>query len=343
MSTQLARSPRATAAVAGSSTRQQLDELDALLQRMLALPVQPSEDDPEVEERPEPPRREPARPAVAPRMEMRREPATEPPPPGRPQPEPAIPARAAGPRSYPASYMVVESNTPSYVTPSPAPAEEPAADDGIAPRMVRSEERPRSEQSDIDAAMQAGRNDHQEDEAVDPVRELARLEAELGAPPEEWVPFQSSWQPSEQTWKPLAESWQQARGSVASAPSSEPAPRMPPAPPAPPPEARPRLRDLPRATIPLAPPIPEPSVSPPPPAPAAKTNPVAAPAEPSVSLAAMPLVWFNAAFDVFLLPLGAPGQWLKGRGGRGLLGVVGLLCLAGAAALAVADGIGWTW
>jgi hypothetical protein len=41
--------------------------------------------------------------------------------------------------------------------------------------------------------------------------------------------------------------------------------------------------------------------------------------------------------------LGPAGRWLKGKGGRSFLGFVGLLCLAGAAALAVVDGIGLTW
>jgi hypothetical protein len=56
----------------------------------------------------------------------------------------------------------------------------------------------------------------------------------------------------------------------------------------------------------------------------------------------MPLVWFNVAFDGCLTLGGPLGDWLKGKGGRGFLGVMGLLCLAGAAALAVADQFGWT-
>jgi hypothetical protein len=57
----------------------------------------------------------------------------------------------------------------------------------------------------------------------------------------------------------------------------------------------------------------------------------------------LPLVWCNRGFDALTAPLGAPGRWLRGRRGRAALGAVGLLCLAAAAARAVADGIGWTW
>jgi hypothetical protein len=40
--------------------------------------------------------------------------------------------------------------------------------------------------------------------------------------------------------------------------------------------------------------------------------------------------------------LGAPGRWLRGPGGRALLGVTGLVCLGAALALAIHAGIGWT-
>jgi len=55
-----------------------------------------------------------------------------------------------------------------------------------------------------------------------------------------------------------------------------------------------------------------------------------------------PLAAFNVVFDVFLLPWGPIGRWLRGAAGRNLLAVVGLLCLAAAAALALADWYGWT-
>src|SRR5262249_10207796 len=74
-------------------------------------------------------------------------------------------------------------------------------------------------------------------------------------------------------------------------------------------------------------------------------QPMAAPApsarEPSWPLA--PLVWFNRAFDGFLRPLGPAGRWLRRPAGRNLLGLLGLLGLSAAAALALADGLGWGW
>jgi hypothetical protein len=207
----------------------------------------------------------------------------------------------------------------------------------------------------IEMPVPGGRHDLEPDDPVDPAEELARLQQELTSPPEEWVPFRSSWQPSEQTWKPLVESWQQARktseGDVSATPSGESSqqPRLPAERPAPPPEARPKLRDLPRFTMPAAPRAPEQGevvtdkYAPDSPASPPSTKPVPSPSSPGVSLPAMPLVWFNAAFDAFLTPLGPPGRWLKDKGGRSFLGLVGLACLAGAVALALADGIGWTW
>jgi hypothetical protein len=52
---------------------------------------------------------------------------------------------------------------------------------------------------------------------------------------------------------------------------------------------------------------------------------------------------FNAAFDLLLLPWGPPGRWLRGPSGRTFLATVGVLCLLGAAALAVVDRYGLTW
>ena len=57
----------------------------------------------------------------------------------------------------------------------------------------------------------------------------------------------------------------------------------------------------------------------------------------------LPLVWFNAAFDVCMVPFGAPGRILCGRSGRSFLGSLGLLGLAAALALFAAFRIGWTW
>src|SRR5690349_6537356 len=95
------------------ATRQQLDELDALLQRMHDLPVsqvEPEPPEPEPEPAPRPARpalpEQPARPArprqPAPRAAARPAPAP------RVVPPPAVVSRPA----YPASYMVVETVAP---------------------------------------------------------------------------------------------------------------------------------------------------------------------------------------------------------------------------------------
>jgi hypothetical protein len=152
---------------------------------------------------------------------------------------------------------------------------------------------------------------------------------------EGWIPFRSSWQPSPQTWGPLAESWHQARGSR---PAPEPVPAAAPPPP------------------PAAVPLPPPAAAPPatidpgasarsvggPPAvtdPTAQTTAAPVPDEPRNQAALAPLVWFNRAFDVGLIPLGGTGRWLRGPAGRTALGIAGMVCLAAAAALALSGGI----
>jgi hypothetical protein len=57
----------------------------------------------------------------------------------------------------------------------------------------------------------------------------------------------------------------------------------------------------------------------------------------------LPLVWFNAAFDACMTPLGPLGRILCGRSGRSFLGSLGLLGLAAALALYAAFRMGWTW
>jgi hypothetical protein len=96
MSTTTSRTSRAGTV----PTRQQLDELDALLQRMLELPVQPADTPPPVI---------PPRPAPRP-------PEARPPLASTPRPAPRTPEP---PRSYPPSYMVVEDAGPPLDTPIP--------------------------------------------------------------------------------------------------------------------------------------------------------------------------------------------------------------------------------
>ena len=65
--------------------------------------------------------------------------------------------------------------------------------------------------------------------------------------------------------------------------------------------------------------------------------------EPPLSPLLWPLVAINATFDCCLLLLGPFGNPLRSRGGKSFLGVVGILCLLGTAALAAIDWFGWTW
>jgi hypothetical protein len=254
--------------------------------------------------------------------------------------------------------MVVETSTPSYFT---SPDHEAPTDAGLAPRVVAPQEPAPLTSSGFELPVPGGRHDLEADDPVDPSEELARLKSDLDGPPEDWVPFQSSWQPSEQTWKPLAETWEQARTAPPDPPPDPSAPHEAPRPArsANPSGGRP-AREGPAGPVvvtqaappeppPVAQPIYRPPVAPPgfssPAAQAPTTAPV--PAEPAPpparSSLLLPLVAFNVVFDLFLTPCGPPGRWLKGKSGRNFLGALGVLCLLGAAALAVADGLGWIW
>jgi hypothetical protein len=158
---------------------------------------------------------------------------------------------------------------------------------------------------------------------------------------EEWVPFSSNWRPSSQTWGPLRESWQKAR-----APESSPVPRtaLPEAPVAESP-ARPPTAPATATKLLLPATLQEPTRFAEPEEPDSEPLP-ALPASldlPPLPWWAWPLAGLNAGFDLVVAPLGAPGRWLRGKRGKDLLGLVGLLALAVAAGLVVADWYGWTW
>jgi hypothetical protein len=68
--------------------------------------------------------------------------------------------------------------------------------------------------------------------------------------------------------------------------------------------------------------------------------------EPPATLAGwliLPLLWGNRLFDLGTVLLGEPGSWLRSPGGRGVLGVAGLLLLAAACVWLMRDWLGWTW
>jgi hypothetical protein len=343
MSAPVARTSR-TPGGSVQGTRQQLDELDALLQRMLSLPVNHGEGSPPVGLAPEEempaeeewiPSPTPRTPAI-PRLAEPTQPTYAPhQPASRPLPQ-------SPHRSYPASYMVVETATPPYFEQRGEPK------DCLGPRMVSAERHQQPTPYSFPPPVPGGRHDLVEDTPIDPIAEVAR--AQLAMPDEggEWVPLQSSWQPSAQTWKPLAETWEHSRGSAPPRPTLPEPPMMPtPARVAP---EMPAWRDN---VIPPAPPgyeeMQRSAFSPPQSArPAAPENtplpaPVAqvAPAK-RTPLVFAPVVWFNKGFDLMLFPLGPLGRWFRGQSGRTVLGTVGLLCLAGAIVFAVVEGFGWT-
>jgi hypothetical protein len=81
------------------------------------------------------------------------------------------------------------------------------------------------------------------------------------------------------------------------------------------------------------------------PEPAAAGEPVPAPQRERRPLPVWlrPVVWANRAFDHAAGWLGAPGRWLRRPWGRTLLGLSGLLLLAGAVAWVVLEWMGWPW
>jgi hypothetical protein len=165
-------------------------------------------------------------------------------------------------------------------------------------------------------------------------------ERQTGGRPEDWVPLTSSWRPSSRTWKPLTEAWQQAQGIdqetsrqadkqtwVEQGQISAPAAAV-------------ELEDR-SAPVGSSSPLPIVPLSSEESRPAQRATPLAPPPE-WTPWRLWPLVGFNAAFDLCLRPWGPIGRWLRGPTGRALLGILGLLCLTAAAALAAADWIGWT-
>jgi len=105
----------------------------------------------------------------------------------------------------------------------------------------------------------------------------------------------------------------------------------------------PALERMPPAEELPAPPPPTPAATP-----AAVTPPKAEEALPPSWVEPLPfwlwpLSWVNRAFDRFTVPLGAPGRWLRGPGGKSLLGWVGMLLIAVAGGIALHDWFGWTW
>ncbi len=173
-------------------------------------------------------------------------------------------------------------------------------------------------------------------------------------PDGEWVPFRSTWKPSPHTWPPLAESWAQAQKApdkgrlrrdepvveptrpTADAPGSGLAQQS----------ATPALTfPGPQAETLL---YPRPQFGSREDAGSRRTGTEmqdeSAPQTPEAGAFWLrPLIWLDRGFESTTSWAGPPGRWLAGSVGRTILGVVGLLGLAGAVGLVVSDWLGWTW
>jgi hypothetical protein len=326
-------------------TRQQLDELDALLQRMLELPVNQVEETASTSAPPVEPQSTPM-----PRLVRSVAPAAGPVSlPSRPQAE-------AAEETAPAQ----KGMEPRIIPARQAPETTPAASLPVQPpHLFRKRFQTSAEEAD-------------NSESGDPT---STVDSEKKG--EDWVPLRSSWTPSPHTWPPLAESWHQAqqtgperpimrrdeavtaelasphRGQQALPPDASAPPagipaaqtrQLEPSPRARGEEQRPETIIYPRPVFPVAQPSPsapngivEPKVS----VPVDSSAPQEATAKTPWLL--RPLVWLTCAFNLLIAVAGPPGRWLTGSAGRTLLGAVGIVCLVGAIGLLVADWLGWTW
>jgi hypothetical protein len=291
-------------------TRQQLDDLDALLKRMLDLPVNRLEDETD-DEAGAPPSAE---------EEVGPTPLMSAPEPIRGPHRPAF-ARAPGAEAAAPS---VNYNTTD------------ATEADLKPRViiVTSNSPANETNSAAEAAAQAA--------------PATAEETSQRGHAEDWVPLTSSWRPSSRTWKPLTEAWEQAQGidketgrqgdketrrqgdketSGEHGQVSEPG----------------SVVELETHSVPLVSlsPCLLVSLSSADSRPTQRATPPPSPPE-LMPWSLWPVVAFNYVFDACLAPWGPAGRWLKGPTGRALLGILGLLCLTAAAALAAADWIGWT-
>jgi hypothetical protein len=324
-------------------TRQQLDELDALLQRMLDLPVNPL-DEPEQAEVEEP-IDEPLPAAEAP---GERPTFADPQEIEQPTDADRLPVQpVTRPTRLPVSYMVVETASPRPLPPAsgfeprqpmPAPRLVP-----VAPLPETPEPTPVTKEWEVRKVEEEAKGEAEiSPPSIPPTPQYTPAPVE---PPgqevseaEMWVPLRSTWQPSPQTWPPLAESWHHANRETPSltAPSPLLAPRIDPISAAPlkeeDQEAKNNEKELESEE---------------------QTSPPLLREKPQLSLSVedapapvpgllLPLLWFNQGFDACLSPLGALGRWVC-ESGRHVLGFVGLACLAAAVVIALSAGMAWTW
>jgi hypothetical protein len=292
-------------------TRQQLDELDALLKRMLELPVNQLEEAEQAT-------------AETDAGTEAEESIDEPPPPPDPVAQPEALEVVLPPASPPVSYMVVETASPRPLPPA----------SGFEPRP--SPLPPPEDEAEQEPFVSAVPEPETEEEAEPEV--WVPLRSTWQPSPQTWPPLADSWHQANGT-AAVPDARQEAipREIVLSQPATAPAPL--------PMESV--QRSVPMAEQAVLP-LPETTgETPVPPEPVStSTEPrlslTAADAPAAVPPAGLPLLWFNQGFDACMAPLGGVGRWLCGSRGRQMLGLVGLACLAVAVAIALGTGMTWT-
>jgi hypothetical protein len=344
--------PPRSQGIRNNPARQQLDELDALLQRMLDLPVNTVAEELLEETRPE---------AEQVTAELPTPPAL-----------PAKPKSLKSPRRSESDKKpkpsLLAQVPPPEVGPGP-PAPEAVDEDPVAAQDAAPQVGPASRAGP--EASHAGTD--MPDPAAPGAARLAAPAPDAASEKDEWVPLRSSWKPSPHTWQPLAKTWQQAQlaaerdrdGEQEADPAGqEEIPHSESGPPV----GLEQTVAVDVAPVPLGPAVVQEPVAeaggeitsaPIHGAPSIRVwspeGPDAEDSQPSVSTVMTPsadeptpgvwvqwLVSFNRRFDTLLGRTGAMGQWLCGPSGRTLLGVLGLGFLAAALGLAAIEWFGWT-
>jgi hypothetical protein len=290
-----------------NTTRQQLDELDTLLKRMLALPVNQLDVKDEAE------------------AEAAEDAAEEPPPAPITQPTAAEPI--AAPIAAPMSYMVVETASPRPLPPASGFEPRPSLLKPTPPENVAKAMEPAATVAPAPSESPAA-----ESEAWVPLRST-------------WQPSAQTWQPLADSWR-QANGAAPAPAVVPAPIPNPPSDSAQPTPvlieiEAAAAQATPSSEiQIPSSEPQNAEPKTQNSV-------VGKSEPPLsltaedAPSEPSSLL--LPLLWFNQGFDSCVAPLGTAGRWLCGPNGRQMLGIAGLACLAAAVVVAISTGMAWTW
>ncbi len=307
-------------APAVQSTRQQLDELDALLQRMLALPVNATDS------------------ASATEADEAEEPAPIP----TPTPAPVVRTPTESSPVLPRRVSLRPGPSVETPVPTPPPAETPTP---LSPRLVQPEQAVPVREVTPTSEEDGG--------------EWVPLRGSWQPSAQTWGPLAEAFKQQQQGQTAEAEHPASAEAGVIRETVTIPAPTTPPVPAVeqttPPPEepepggevldssveAMARLEAARRAAAPPTrpaspPPLPELPASAP-----ELPPPEATPVSLGTRVALFPLVAVNAVFDVSTYPLGPLGRWMRGSG-RTVLAFLGGICLVACSALLAIDWFDWT-